>query len=113
LSIISAILGKEIQISLTKVLSTIFFLTKFDLSLFQKFSLSSIWPFIHNNSHKAECTNPPLQEELSTIPMPKINYVCMLGGTDLGKDDEFRTAAYNLDVALATRKLHLVYEGGV
>ena len=49
----------------------------------------------------------------STVPMPKINYVCILGGTDLGKDDEFRSAANNLGVTLAARKLHLVYGGGV
>jgi len=45
--------------------------------------------------------------------MPKINYVCILGGTDLGKKDKFRSAAYNLGVTLAAWKLHLVYGGGV
>jgi len=45
--------------------------------------------------------------------MPKINYVCILGGTDLGKDDEFQSAANNLGVTLAARKLHLVYGGRV
>jgi len=45
--------------------------------------------------------------------MPKINYVYILGGTNLGKDNEFRSAANNLGVTLATRKLHLVYRRGV
>ena len=45
--------------------------------------------------------------------MPKINYVCVLGGTDLGKDDEFQSPAYNLGVTLAAQKLLLVYRGGV
>jgi len=45
--------------------------------------------------------------------MPKINYVCALGETDLGKDNEFRSIAYNLGTTLATRKLDLVYGGGV
>jgi len=49
----------------------------------------------------------------STTPMPKINYVCILGGTDLGKDNEFQSVANNLGVTLAARKLHLVYGGGV
>jgi len=45
--------------------------------------------------------------------MPKINYICVLGGIDLGKDDEFRSTAYNLGITLTARKLHLVYGGGV
>jgi len=45
--------------------------------------------------------------------MPKINYVCVLGGTDLGKDNKFWSAAYSLGTILAAWKLHLVYEGGV
>jgi len=67
----------------------------------------------YHNSHKSECTNPHSQEESSTTPMPKINYVCILGRTDLGKDDEFWSAAYNLGVTLVAQKLHLMYEGGV
>jgi len=49
----------------------------------------------------------------ATIPMPKINYVCVLGKTYLGKDDEFQSATNNLGVTLATQKLHLVYGGRV
>ena len=45
--------------------------------------------------------------------MPKINYVCILGGTNLGKDDEFRSTAYNLGVTLTAQKFYLVYGGRV
>jgi len=45
--------------------------------------------------------------------MPTINYVCILGGIDLGKDNEFQSAAYNLSATLAAQKLHLVYGGRV
>jgi len=45
--------------------------------------------------------------------MPKINYICILGGTNLGKDDEFWSTTYNLDVILAASKLYLVYGRGV
>jgi len=103
---------EKIQISLTKMSSTIFF-NKIKPSTIPKYHLSSVWPFINNNCHKSEYTNPSSQEEPFTTPMPKINYVCILCGTKLSKDDEFRSAAYNLGVTLATRKLHLVYEGGV
>jgi len=45
--------------------------------------------------------------------MPKINYLCVLGRTNLSKDDEFRSVAYNLGATLAAQKLHFVYRGGV
>jgi len=45
--------------------------------------------------------------------MLKIDYVCILGRINLGKDDEFWSAAYNLGVTLVPQKLHLMYRGRV
>ena len=39
--------------------------------------------------------------------------VCVFGGSELGKDESFRRAAYDLGKALATRKIDLVYGGGI
>jgi len=82
-------LGKEIQTSLDKCVIHCFLFEKIKPSLISRFPLSSNWPSINDNFLKSECTNPPSQGMSSTIPMPKINYVGILGDTDLGKDDEF------------------------
>jgi len=82
-------------------------------STIPRFPFLSIWPFINDNSHKSKCTNPPSSEKSSITLMPKINYVCILGGTNLGKDDEFRSTIYNLGVTLTAWKLYFVYIGGV
>ena len=39
--------------------------------------------------------------------------VCVFGGSELGKDERFRLEAYDLGKALATRKIALVYGGGI
>ena len=43
----------------------------------------------------------------------RFNSICVFGSPNLGRDAEFRKAAYSLAAALAARKIHLVYGGGI
>jgi predicted Rossmann-fold nucleotide-binding protein len=44
--------------------------------------------------------------------VPKINNICVFGGSSLGKEKEFLESANHLGWVLAERKIHLVYGGG-
>lgn len=43
----------------------------------------------------------------------RFHSICVFGGTNLGKDEAFRHAAYDLGKTLAARKINVVYGGGV
>jgi len=53
------------------------------------------------------------KREAETLPVHQFQSICVIGGSNLGNDDQFVLAACELGKALANRKINLVYGGGI
>src|SRR5262249_19122095 len=57
--------------------------------------------------------NCKVEEESGEPPKHRFKSICVFGGSNLGKNEVFVTAANELGKVLAARKIHIVYEGGI